>query len=718
MAPEQIRGGPVDHRADLFAFGAILYEMLTSARAFTGGNAAELAAAVLEHHPPAIAASIGVPAGLEATLRRCLDKDPGERWQDASALAAVLRTLAAAHHARAARRWTARRVAALAAVLIGGGVVAWRAGAFGGLGGSSNENAGSASRPTLTLENVHLMTGDDQLELSPSLSPDGRSIVYSTGVVIKVQALVRSLDGTPPHPLHVERATQNQPRWSPDGTQILYLTLEGLYVVPAAGGTPRMLVARVPLADKRNVVAARNSLSAATWAPDGQRIAVVDNSDKSISIVSVDDGRRRRIATTTMELHTCDWSPDGRWIACTAGNWHGHFAGLGWSFGNSVASAIVVVSATGGAVQEVTDFTAMNQSPLWSADSRRLYFVSNRARTFDIYSQGMSGDGRPTGAPVRLTTGLGAWSLSFSRDRKKVAYVVTSARANLWTLPIPSDDAAGPVSVAAAKPFTRGNQSIESMRVSRSGKWLVYDSNLAGTFDIYRLPVAGGQPERLTAEPGDEFLADLSPDDRSVVYQSWLTTSRDLFVKTIGGGPPVQITSFPGQEAQPVWSPDGRTIAYSDFTEERGVFRGTMLIRRDDAGQWGPPRSLRSGAWRPAWSPDGSYLVLARAGVVEVVSPESGAVRVVYAPAPNSDEPKAEDVLVSDDGRTFYFKARDEDGRSQIWSVPVAGGRPRLLVEFGERPSTRPDLGAGQGRFYFTLDERRSNIWLADVVEH
>lgn len=318
--------------------------------------------------------------------------------------------------------------------------------------------------PTLTLENVRLMTGDDQLEISPSLAPDGRSIVYAAGIVTKVQALVRSLDGGAPRTLHGERPTQNQPRWSPDGTQILYVTLDGLFVTPAAGGRPRMIVARVPLADKRNVVAGRNSLSGAAWAPDGQRIAVVDNSDKSVSIVSVADGRRQRIATTATELHTCDWSPDGRWIACTAGNWQGHFAGLGFGFGNSTPSGIVVVPASGGTVQEITEITAMNQSPAWSADSRRLYFVSNRARTFDIYSQEISSDGRPAGGPVRLTTGLGAWSLSFSADRKKLAYMVTSARANLWSLPIPSE---GPISVAAAEPFTRGNL-VRDVSISRS----------------------------------------------------------------------------------------------------------------------------------------------------------------------------------------------------------------------------------------------------------
>jgi hypothetical protein len=280
---------------------------------------------------------------------------------------------------------------------------------------------------------------------------------------------------------------------------------------------------------------------------------------------------------------------------------------------------------------------------------------------------------------------------------------VSVPRANLWSLPIPT---AGATSVEGAQPMTRGNQLIESMKVSRSGRWVVYDSNLAGTFDIYRLPVGGGAAERITSEPGDEFLADLAADDRSVVYQSWLTRSRDLFVKTIGPDPPVQITNLPGHEGMPAWSPDGRAIAYLDFTE-----------RRDASGRWGSPQPLRTGWFRPVWSPDGTFLAASRGAAIEVLWPSTGAVRQVYVGRPNSDDPRGEDVVVSDDGRTLYFKAKNPLGQAQIWSVPVAGGTPRLLVEFGDRLSSRTDLGAGQGRFFFTIDERRSSIWLADVRE-
>ena len=109
---------------------------------------------------------------------------------------------------------------------------------------------------------------------------------------------------------------------------------------------------------------------------------------------------------------------------------------------------------------------------------------------------------------------------------------------------------------------------------------------------------------------------------------------------------------------------------------------------------------------------------MSRGGAIDLYSLETGASRVVYTPTPNSLDPKVDEVLVSDDARTLYFRARAEiDGRAQIWAVPVAGGSPRLLVDFRERISTRPEFGAGQGYFYFTFDERRSNIWVADVTE-
>ena len=709
MAPEQVRGEAVDHRADIFAFGAILYEAATGAKAFRGDSPQAVADAVLHDDPPSLPPT--APPGLDGVIRRCLEKVAAERWPDAGALAAALLALTPVPVARSGRRRT-WLLLGLAAVALSLGALGWRTGRSSG---NDVTPRGSGETPTLSLENVRLLTGEDLMELSPTLSPDGRSIAYSRGLVSRVQAVTRPLEGGAPAVLHQDVESQNQPRWSPDGTEILWVTLDGVRIAPAGGGTSRIVVARMPIDDPHSYVGVRTSVSAAAWAPEGRRIVVVDNSDKSVSIVSLEDGRRTHLATATVDLHSCDWSPDGRWIACTAGNWQGHFAGVGWSIGNFAASAIVVVPAAGGAIREITDYTAMNQSPVWSADSRRLYFVSNRARTFDIYSQAIAGDGAAAGAPARLTTGLGAWSLAFSADRKRLAYTVHVARANIWSLPIPD---AGPVSVAAAaQPFTRGTQMIESMRVSRSGKWLVYDSNIAGTFDIYRAPVAGGPPERLTTEPGDEFLGDLAADDRSVVYHSWLTTSRDLFVKTIGGGAPVQITDFPGQEAQPVWSPDGRSIVFTDFTDDAGMFRGALVMTRDASGAWGAPRLFQRGAWRPSWSPDGTFLAVTLGLGYAVVSPRTGESRIFYTPRPNSEDPRGGDAIVSDDGRTVYVKSHNQLGQAFIWAFPLAGGAPRLLVEFGDRSSPRTDFAAGQGRFFFGIDERRSNIWLADVRE-
>jgi hypothetical protein len=93
---------------------------------------------------------------------------------------------------------------------------------------------------------------------------------------------------------------------------------------------------------------------------------------------------------------------------------------------------------------------------------------------------------------------------------------------------------------------------------------------------------------------------------------------------------------------------------------------------------------------------------------------------MIYRPAPGSADPVVESVQTQPgDGRTLYLKSHDAEGRAAFWSLPLAGGAPTLLVRFDDlsRPSSRFDFAVGNGRFLFTIDDRRSNIWLADVTE-
>jgi hypothetical protein len=350
---------------------------------------------------------------------------------------------------------------------------------------------------------------------------------------------------------------------------------------------------------------------------------------------------------------------------------------------------------------------------VWSADSRRLYFVSNRHGTSDVYAVTIDERGGPRGQPTRLTTGLGVYSVALSTDRKRLAYAQTVARANLWSLPIPRG---GPVvDIAGARPLTSGNQVIESMRVSPDRQWILYDSNVRGNSDIFRLPIAGGQPEQLTDHAADDFAPVVSADGRWLAFHSWRTKTRDVFVRPLGGGPVHQITASEGQESYPEWMPDGSLAFIDQAFDKSGVFRGTLLAARTQDG-WAEPRvwlprvaglkHLADG--RVVYSLD-TLIRVGRAG-------QDG--EVIYRPQP-PQLPYASQLAVGDDGKTVYFKGHDADGRAAFWVLPLDGSGPRMLVRFPDlaRPSGRPDFTVGDGRFFFTIDERRSNVWLADVTE-
>jgi serine/threonine protein kinase/Tol biopolymer transport system component len=709
MAPEQLQGGVVDARMDIFAFGAVLYEMVAGTKAFAGNSPLAVAQAILEHTPRPIVTSGSVALeALDRIVGRCLKKDPAERWTSADEIRAAL--LDVQRHDTKGRRPALKWTAASLALLLFTSAVMWLRPEWAEHLWNAPAPAGVS--PPLVLGNVRPLTGDERVEVDPAFSPDGKNVAYTAGSTAAGQIVIKSIDGGAPVPMTGQARFEFQPRWSPDGKQLLYIGSGGVFVTNSSDGATRRVVSQTDYSETKSLIDMFKAITTAAWSPDGKRIAVAGNDDNLLFTLSLDDGRRRIVTKSPQHpLHSCSWSPNGKWIACTSGNWVTRAPGN--LLGNAAPSTIVVVAADGGELRELTDRASANQSPVWAPNSDSLYFVSNRSGTFDIYSHAISPEGMPLGTPARVTTGLGAYSIALSNDGERLAYALYSARANVWSIPIPLTNT---VDVSAAEQVTTGNQVVEAMRVSPDGKWLLYDSNLTGDYEIFRVPVSGGRSERLTIAPSDEFAPDLSKDGRYLTYFSWRTKSRDIFVQPLDGGPLEQVTNTPSQESYPVWAPDGRTLVFFDQADNQGAFRGLFFTRRDSAGRWETPQLLREGTWKGSWSPDGRFLAYARRGGVEVWSADSGQSRVVHTKA--NGLPGAQDVLVADDAKTIYFKAHDPDQLAQIWSVPVTGGAPRLLVHFKDpaRRSNRPEFAAGAGRFYFTIEERRSNIWLADIT--
>src|SRR5690606_15467363 len=121
-------------------------------------------------------------------------------------------------------------------------------------------------------------------------------------------------------------------------------------------------------------------------------------------------------------------------------------------------------------------------------------------------------------------TGLDAHSIALSADRKRLAYTKIIALSNLWSLPILTGGTV--VDIDGARQITSGDQIIETVRVSPDRQWLLYDSNIRGNVDIFRMPIEGGEPEQLTYHPANDFAPAVSHDARWLAFHSWRTETR------------------------------------------------------------------------------------------------------------------------------------------------------------------------------------------------
>ena len=333
MAPEQVRGLEVDHRSDIFAFGAVLYEMLSGERAFKGETAADTMTAILTKDPRDLdTTGLSISPGLDRIVRRCLEKTPDLRFQSANDLAFALDTLSTgstfssptAHVAVPAPRqrvvWLPWAIAAGALVTT---AVSWIL-----------MSAGKPAEPRFDhFTRITELAGE---ETSPSLSPDGSTVAYSVRVNGSWDIHSQRVGGRNATPIvndpqrdeggpafsldgsliafhesddvggifvagatgeSVRRVTDIgfHPAWSPDGKQIAFASEEivdpasrtgdsTLYVVPAAGGTPRKLV--------------EGDGAQPSWSPSGQRIVYWSNTGGQRDIYTVAAGGGPRVAVS------------------------------------------------------------------------------------------------------------------------------------------------------------------------------------------------------------------------------------------------------------------------------------------------------------------------------------------------------------------------------------------------------------------------------------
>jgi serine/threonine-protein kinase len=690
MSPEQAMGErEITARSDVYALAVVTYEMLTGDPPFTGSTAQAIVARVMTEPPRSLVLQRHtIPEQVEAAVLTALEKLPADRFASAAEFAAALKAGGDAGPRRLAPRPAAAsqaRRAAIAALVV-------LAGAAGYLLARTLSNDGAAL--PLAFGKATKVTWEPGMEILPAISPDGRTVAFGSGTILRMGIFVRPVAGGRSIRLTDDTSgVEAHPRWSPDGTRVLYLARGGVFSAPAAGGPARP---EVPAGRTGPVITA-------AWAPDGRRIAYAVGD--SIFLREA-DGTSRPV-TTVFEPSTCTWSPDGTMLACTSGNVQSMT--VGEIFGNMSPSSIVIVRMADGRVTRATDSLTVNQAPAWSPDGRWLHFVSGRDGPRDIYAQRIGGSGLPTGAPLRLTTGLGVHTFSLSADGRRMAYAALVIKSNIWSLTLAPGR---PVPFSDAVRITTGSQVVENVNASRDGRWLFYDSDLGGNADVYRLQVSTGIPERLTTDPSDDFAPQVSPDGREVVFHSWRAgNSRDLFVMPLDGGPVQHVTRTPRQEALATWSPDGNALAYVDFTAAGGIW----IVRRTD-GAWGEPvRRLDHGFW-PGWSPDGRQLVFSTslsAGSIGIVPVDSGPERIVLDAALGiqSDTP-----FWMAGGRELIFRARNREGRRSIYVMPAEGGTPRAVAAADDAASgVRGGWAFGGDKVFLGVTEQESDVSVMEV---
>lgn len=564
----------------------------------------------------------------------------------------------------------------------------------------------------LQVSDTKRVTFEETLELDPAISPDGKLVAYAGGTEGAMRLYVRQLDGG--NPVLISGAVagdHRRPRWSPDGTRILFQADRAIWMVPYLGGSARVVV---DAPSDTNVSALYPA-----WSPNGANIAWVQ--DGSIMVREL-DGKAALAISRLKDAHSIAWSPDGRFIAAATDNESFVYGALGVmrfagsKVGNIAPGVIYTVNAKTGDTSRITEINHLSTSPEWTRDSRSIVYVSNQDGSRDLYAAEISAKGARIGDPRRLTTGLDAHTVSLAADGHTLAYTTFRQSANLWSVNVGGNT---PVSVKDAESLTRGQQMIEAMDVSPDGKWIAFDSDRGGQQDIFRVHSDGvGEIDRIVTSPTDDFHPAWSPDGRTIAFYRIRNGVRRGVVVDANGGNERYVGPAGGtlEEHSPVWTVNGQQLFFHRFA---GSQPDLYSISRQGDSAWSAPTRVTqlSGVW-PTFSPDGKEFAYFSGGGEISVLPLNGSEssrRVVVAKGANGVTAMYARWIPGK--RALMVRAADSRGNIALWEVPLNEGAWRELVKFDDprRPPIRPEFATDGRRVYFTLSDRSADVFTAQL---